>query len=121
VIRDMDFIRDILRKIEENPLADRRHDIPYVTPDDMGISGHTSEELVYHLELLLDVGFVDANVGMLPVMVRGLTWNGHEFLANIKNDDLWEQTKKHFSGAADVGLRIIADFAEKLVMKKFGM
>ena len=59
-----------------------------VTIDDMGISGHTSEELVYHLELLLDVGFVDANVGMLPVMVRGLTWNGHEFLANIKNDDL---------------------------------
>jgi hypothetical protein len=54
----------------------------------MGISGHTSEELVYHLELLLDVGFIDANVGMLPVMVRGLTWNGHEFLANIKNDDL---------------------------------
>lgn len=116
VIRDMDFIRDILRKIEDDPQADRRHDIPYATPED-----HTTAELVYHLELLLDAGFVDANVSMLPPIVRGLTWNGHEFLANIKNDDIWEQTKQHFAGAAGVGLRVLADFAEKLVMKKYGL
>ena len=57
----------------------------------------------------------------LPVIVRGLTWDGHEFLANIINDDIWEQTKKHFATAADVSLKIIAEFASQLLMKKFGL
>ena len=119
--RDMDFTRDILRKIEENPEADRRHDIPYSTPDEMGIAGHTSEELVYHLELLLDAEFIKADASILPVIVQGLTWKGHEFLANIKNDDIWSLTKKQFAKLPDVSLTIVAAFAESLLKKKFGL
>jgi len=70
--------------------------------------------------LLISAWFVDGaiTIGNPMQVVRGLTWEGHEFLDNIKNDDIWGKTKKHFSDFSGVELRIVASFAEEELKKK---
>lgn len=123
VKRDMDLIRDLLLKIEGNPEMDGTREFFFNTPEEMGISGHSIGEVAYHLKLLITAGLVDGAVTIATPMqtVRSLTWDGHEFLANIKNDNIWGKTKEHFASLPDVGIKIIAAFAEKLLMKQVGL
>lgn len=118
--RDMDLIRDLLLQIESNPEMDGTREFYFNTPEEMGISGHSIEEAAYNLGLLISAGFVDGaiTIGNPMQVVRGLTWEGHEFLDNIKNDDIWGKTKKHFSDFSGVELRIVASFAEAELKKK---
>lgn len=114
VKRDMELVRNILKMIEENPKADNHHEVKLG-----GFHERTYHEVVYHLELLVQAGFIRAIPGEL--IAYGLTWDGHEFLANIKNDGIWEKTKEQFTSLPDVGLKIVAAVAEKLVMKQVGL
>jgi hypothetical protein len=123
VKRDFDLIRKLLLSIEANQQMDGTREFYPQSPDELGIQGHTVEEVAYHLRLLIEAGFVDGAVTIACPMqvIRGLTWDGHEFLDNIKNDNIWEKTKKHFSQLSGVGLRIVAAYAEAELKKHFGL
>src|SRR5208283_2520076 len=93
--RDMDLLRELLLKIEDNPQMDGTREFYYATPEEMGIQGYSKEEVAYHLRLLIQNGFIDGAVTMACPMqiVRSLTNEGHDFLDNIRNDDIWKKTK----------------------------
>jgi hypothetical protein len=119
----MDLIRDLLLRIESNPEMDGTREFYLNTPEEMGISGYSTEEVAYNLGLLINAGFVDGavTIGNPMQVVRGLTWEGHEFLDNIKNDDIWAKTKKRFSNLSGVGLRIVAALAEAELKRHMGL
>jgi hypothetical protein len=113
VKRDLELVREIIKMIEEDPEADNRADVR------LDIPGRTDEEMAYHLDLLLDAGFINARPEDL--IVNGLTWKGHEFLDNIRNDTFWNKAKHHFSSLPSVGLGIIASYIEAEIKKYFGV
>jgi len=115
----MDLVRDILRSIERNRQMDGSRDFFISDPGDLDITGHSIEEVWYHLDLLISGGFVNgANLGHI---VRGLTWDGHEFLDNIKNDGIWAKTKARVSDLPTVALKIVAEIATAEVRKHLGL
>ncbi|WAW15426.1 DUF2513 domain-containing protein [Peptostreptococcus equinus] len=61
---------------------------------------YTYEELDYTTIKLQEAGLLDVisshklnHVGLCTDRINGLTFNGHQILANIRNEKIWEPTK----------------------------
>ncbi|SFE88535.1 DUF2513 domain-containing protein [Peptostreptococcus sp. D1] len=61
---------------------------------------YSIEELDYSSGKLYEAGFIDAtflpkqrHIGDVLSKLNGLTYDGHQLLANIRNEKIWEPTK----------------------------
>jgi DNA-binding transcriptional ArsR family regulator len=88
--RDMDLIRSILLEIEKNPQP-----MMWV---DLLITGHTHDEISYHVMLLYEAGLIDANdvssADGMDWKAKRLTYQGHEFLDSAREETLWNKAKE---------------------------
>lgn len=88
----MELIRAILLKIEE----DHRYD----SLCNIEIQNYSAEEIAYHCKIMYQVGLVDYydsnnyddELGIF--VVGGITWQGHDYLELIRNDEIWKMTKR---------------------------
>ncbi len=91
--RDLDLCRRILLHIEANPEATGANTIV------LGIKDHDPAEVDYHVRLLESGGLIAADQSQRPVnneqfyAPRCLTWAGHEFIATLGKDNIWERVK----------------------------
>ncbi|WEZ07573.1 DUF2513 domain-containing protein [Priestia flexa] len=112
--RDMDLIRKILIQVEEK----ENEYLEELQP----IEGYTEEEVQYHLRLISGQKFVNAYYADNTGRVTNLTWEGYEFLENIKNESIWNKTKDVVAkngGTASVA--IMAELAKDFTLKHFGL
>jgi hypothetical protein len=120
----MDLIRELLLKMEADERLDGTRSIQFHSPDEMGFSDHSAKEVGYNLNLLIEAGYLlgtsKPDIEQIP-RIRRLTWQGHEFIANIQNDDIWSRTKARIAGLSHVALPIIAAIAESEVKQKLGL
>jgi hypothetical protein len=88
--RDMDLIRDLLLRIEARETVKfGRVELPY--------EDYAEEQIYYHVRLLHEAGYIHAanlSTGTAfcwePV---DLTWQGHEFLDNARDEEIWNRAK----------------------------
>ncbi len=126
VQRDMDVIRDLLLRIEADPTFNGQH---WLLPKEadlgvLGMTGHSVEEVAYHLNLLIEVGFLKGRPSpdqMGMPLISKLTWQGHEFLDDIRDDGIWSKTKERIRGLPSVALGIVMQIAEAEIKKKLGL
>lgn len=93
--RNLNLIRELLLEIEKMPAGSGP--IQFHSVD-----GNTSsEEITYHLSLLLDVGFIDAKkittYEGATYLVRRMTWNGHDYLDSVRSDAVWSGVQRKLS------------------------
>ena|SRR6266487_2759968 len=107
--RDMDLVRKILFKMEENEYEMGIHEgfLPK-------IDGFSEEQITYHLEIMGQAGLLHVQRNELPQLkdegmitqpkfytsYYSLSWNGHEFLDAARDNTRWEKVK---SAMARVG------------------
>ncbi|SPF47560.1 conserved hypothetical protein [Candidatus Sulfotelmatobacter kueseliae] len=120
VKRDMDYVRDLLLQIEEDPRFDGTSWFTFTEKDELG-SGHSTEELGYHLAMLVEADFVRGQLGFGMPAISKLTWEGHEFLDNIRDPGIWGKTKQRISGLTSVGLMIVGEIAKAEIKKQLGL
>jgi hypothetical protein len=130
VKRDMDLVRGLLISLEENQEFDGSTWLYCCTPQKspraalcvLDFPGHSLEEINYHASLLVGSGFVKGKVkeGKLT-LINSLTWDGHEFLDNIKDVGVWEKTKERLHGIPGVALGVVAAIAEAEIKKRLGL
>jgi hypothetical protein len=121
--RDMDLIRELLLFVEQDPTFDGQSWGSPDIPNDFGSEHHSMEELTYHLDLLIEAGYLKGKSGAgfgLPV-INKLTWQGHEFLDDIRDKDIWQKTKKRLEGLQSVALGIVAEVAKAEIKKRLGL
>ena len=91
MIRDMELVRKILLNIERGDLRG-------------GVEGHDIDAVNYHKALLIQANLVEgtprySSSGQKPsdipigVMIKRMTWQGHDFIDAIANDTKWEAGK----------------------------
>lgn len=119
--RDMDLIRDLLLFVEGNPVLDGNRWFKADSPEEMNVSNHSLAEINYHLAMLIENGFMKGKTGSDYPMVSKLTWEGHEFLDDIKDSSVWESTKARIAGLPGVALAVIAELAKAEIKKKLGL
>ena len=123
--RDMDLIRDLLIGIESD---ERLNGACWIKPDAkdnlgvIGVSDHSTKEIGYHLELLIEAGLLEGKVGFeeMPVISK-MTWQGHEFLDSIRDSGIWGKTKKRLEGLPSVAFSIVIELAKAEARKHLGL
>jgi hypothetical protein len=120
MLRNMDLIRELLFEIERDPRYDGRSWIR-LEQSDVEQLGHSYEEVAYHLNLLVEAGYLRGDgIRGMPSISR-LTWQGHEFLADITDPDIWDKTKERLHGLAGVGIAIFSEVAKAEIKKRLGL
>ena len=112
--RNWDVVRKILLKLEEIGNTTSR-----LEPDQ--VNGYDSELVSYHMELLNDAGLIHAKCirtlsAPLHCVALSMTWTGHEFLDQVRQDSVWNKVK----GTArekglDLSLDVIVSLAKSVI------
>lgn len=110
--RNLDTIKKIMLAIEESDRPIQK------------LEGIPSDEFAFHVNLLIDAGFVFGNcpsVGSgVPVIAVaiGLTWAGCEFLDNARNETVWMKAKDCLKNAGGTASIAMLNFAMEAILKK---
>ena len=122
--RDLSLIRELLLRIEKMP--DRGKGL------DLDIEGYSKTTVIYNLDLAINVGLVDGTVRWLqggsgPYIgnVKSLTWNGHDFLDSVRQEDVWKKTQEKAESAghkiAHLCLEVVKELALSVIRSQFGL
>lgn len=122
MVLDKDLARDILIRINDDQECDGTWEFYFDTPEEMGISGRSLEEVSYHLTLLIEAGYVDGAVlASNTLVIRRLTWNGHEFLDSLRDPNIWAKTKERTKGLTSVALAVLGEIGKAEIRKQLGL
>jgi len=117
--RDMDLIRDLMLRFERGDIS-----VPL---------GHTKVDVAYHVNQLVDEGYIKGTVikGPLPgtgksiplaYIVDDITWKGHDFIKAVRDDVLWHRVKEHFAKkVVPFTADLILTFVKSEGLKAIGM
>lgn len=102
--RDMDLVREILLKIEEEHV--------YTAIYNLKIDGYDMATVAYHCKIMHEAGLI-SDYGSQPgsnsiysFAVGSLTWEGNDYLDKIRDNSIWKKTKDTI---ASKGLPLIFD------------
>lgn len=112
-----DCIRDILLYAEDIDYNS------YLTLDDLmdALPSYTENELQYHCIKLHEAGFLDiTSVRTLSapeqvVRITDLTYNGHQFLADIRSDNAWNKTKEIAKSVGSNSVNALKEIATSVI------
>lgn len=85
--RDFDLIRNILLQVEESPAGKLVTSLEIDEQIEDAVIGE-------HLKIMIQENLIDGEVVSLnPVnfSICHLTWKGHDFLENARNDTIWKK------------------------------
>ena len=117
--RDMELIRAILLEVEKSEYGYFR--------DKLKINGYTEEEIGYHSYLIIEAGLADGpNCTVMgskspEAEVTSLTWEGHDFLDAVKNENVWNKSKEKLKKVGSASLSVVKDVAVSVLKKELGL
>lgn len=112
--RDFDLIRLLLIEAEaqQEPFFTKRTEI----------AGFDTEQVAYHAMLLMDAGLIDgedASTNSANVLVRRLTFEGHDFLDAVRDPSIWRKTRDRLTKAGGgFVLSVVKDVAVSLIREQ---
>lgn len=123
-----DCVRDILLMVEEN--TDFLNVVEYRKSVNIhdNISKYTHEEIIYHIKQCEMSGLIDevlyCNDGDF-VTISDLTPKGHEFLANVRQEKIWNGiksiAKKVGSTSLSALVQISSNVIAEIIKAQFGI
>lgn len=104
--RDMDLVREILLAVEGGTLS-------FGDESEPDRFGHPRTVVLEHLHLMKQAGLVEVMGELLSgeVDLRGLTWDGHDFLDTVRDPEVWKRTKEGASKMGGWTFGLIKDLA----------
>lgn len=123
-VRDMDLIRDLLLRIESGEgkiSVDHDPDnSKFSSKEELQAYKNAQKKLMYHLDLLRKSGIVDFALVTMngDYFVRGISWEGHDFLETVRDPKLWANTKKAGKKIGSFSMETATAIAKGLVKKQ---
>jgi len=111
-----DCVRDVLLFVEEN--------LPYghyVDFSAIEIPDYSREDLLYTADKLIEADYLNGKKENYlgshtpAIRVTSMTWSGHQFLDNIRDDSVWKSTKKVLSKFSSVSLSLMGNVASQVI------
>ncbi|NVK15883.1 MAG: DUF2513 domain-containing protein [Rhodobacteraceae bacterium] len=118
--RNLDLLREILLAVEEYEPA-RISMLQSISPRDF--SG-TEAQNFHHINMLADAGYI--KLAGKPTLagdyaVHGMTIAGHDFLDAIKEQSVWDHTKKRVGEVGSWTLDVVLAVAKEEVKRRLGL
>lgn len=121
-----DCVRDLMLYFEEHSSYSNEININQLT-----LSNYSQEELVYTSEKLNEANLINCVSknymgSRIPIIiVKSITYSGHNFLNNIRDNEVYNKTKMILSSFKSVSIEIISETASKvltsLISKQLGL
>lgn len=108
-------VRDLMLFIEENIGLNESLSI-----NNVKIKKYSLEDLIYTSKKLHEAGYINAEIEEYldddhSVYIYSLTWSGHKFLDNIRDNNVWKTTKVIISKFSSVSLGIIENVSAQVI------
>ncbi|WP_091722269.1 DUF2513 domain-containing protein [Methylobacterium phyllostachyos] len=122
--RDMDFIRELLLKVDrgERTFETASDDVASALGiSSEGLPSHEeAEKLQQHIHLLERAGFLEVEFRSAGgyVQIRDLTYEGYDLLDSIRDPDVWKETKSRASQIGGWTVDIIKELAKSYLKQK---
>lgn len=94
----------------------------FIMANETKIEGYSQDEILYASDKLFEAGFIDAtrkvfisSDGTPEIAVKSITWDGHQFLDNIRDNKVWENTKGILSKFSSVSIGIVSNVASQVI------
>lgn len=119
--RDMDVIRSLLMRLEN--LNSNSHRILLISGADseLAIPEVSPDTIDYHLALLRERGLIEPQEGGTldgGIYFRRLTWEGHDFVDAVRDDDIWHKTRHGALAAGSWTFDIVKELAKGFIKKQ---
>ena len=115
---DKDLMRDILLAVEADPEPSASHVV-------LNLPAYPADVVSYHVMLLAEGGFLIAmdvsSKGSLEWYPKRLTYDGYEFLATIRDGDVWGKTKAAAGKVGGASVAFVWELAKAEVKTKLGL
>ncbi len=107
-----DCVRDILLAVEQMEYGRM---IP-ISKLRSALKGYSEDEIAYHCLKLSEAGFLvvyqpDIDGVRLPTHVEDITYDGHQFLATVRPDTVWQSTKQAAVKVGVFSIKTLFDIA----------
>lgn len=84
------------------------------------------DEVFYTVEKLDEAGFINVSIakmsGGINFKAKSLTWYGHQFIDNIRDDTIWKKTKqKAGKVVSSVSLPVLSELASSVLKNSLGL
>lgn len=118
---DYDCLRSLLLKLEASENLDDDLHYQYMTLDDMAETlPKFPKSMIAYTTLkakegdLINASIMNADGCIYACTYSSLTYDGHQFLENIRNDSIWDKTKSIAKEIGCSSLRSLASIAGKV-------
>jgi hypothetical protein len=116
---DPDCVRHVMLTIEEKSTP---YNILYYK--DLFTPDFNNDDIKYATLKLAEAGYIETNVTNyniidFPLQIKGITWQGHQFLGNIGDDIIWNETKSETSTLKSVSIYMLSKIAYRILAAKF--
>jgi Hypothetical protein (DUF2513) len=121
--RDMELIRALMLEIESKDNIFSFQNLYLESVNDLGYS---FQQIDYNLEILIEAGLLigkvqpQAGFDRRIIDIERLSWNGHEFIDNARNESVWKKamtTVSEKGGSVSVGVltQLLTSVAKQLI------
>lgn len=124
---NLDCIRGVLLAVEKLQIIESNYTGGFSTRKvsskalfDELADAFLQEDIVYTVRLLEDGGYIKADIHQsghtIPSFyIESMTYKGHEYLEQIKNDTVWSKTKRISSSVGCSALETVLDIAKTVI------
>lgn len=124
MILDRDCVRDLLLTIE----SDSFNNTLFLEKicENSRIKSYSKETVTYAIQKLKEANYIHATIqyaGNAPyfVSVSSITWEGHNFLDNVRDPAIWDKVKTSSSKVTSVSLPLLAELGLTFVKQQLGL
>lgn len=116
-----DCIRLVLLYLEENLTMNSNGITNSISYSDISLEDFSKEEIIYTLIKLDEADFINiyisyANNALYALLVNSITYDGHMFLENIRNNSIWDKTKEKAKAIGSLSIPILQTISSNILL-----
>lgn len=124
---NQDCLRDLMLELEDKLFINT-----HIYTDEFRtleiFNKYSDEDVYYSLKQLIKMGLIDgatknqaATVQPYYIDVYDIEPKGHEFLNNVRDENVWKETKKRISKFASVSIPVLQQVSTAVIQKMAGL
>ena len=117
-----DCVRDTMLYLENNLELNERTESYFIASK---LNSFEIDDVIYSIRKLVEADYISANpistIDGPSYIISALTWQGHQFLDNVREPDVWSKAKSKASVVGQVSIPILSQVASSVITKALGL
>jgi hypothetical protein len=120
-----DCVRELLLELEEVLFVHENILLPSFEELET-VNKYGFDDTFYCFQKLIEAGYLNGNYkyaseGLFHLAVSSITWDGHQFLDTIRDNEIWSKTKKAVSSLSSASISLMSSLGTEFLKQKFGL